>query len=122
MESITRRDFVRTSVAASAAVAAAATMTVAPETALRASNKARHVKIVGICCSPRKGRTTAASLQVCLQAAKEVNPSIEVELVELAGMNIDGSLAARLSPKPGQADDFPKLVPDYFNRLFYCQY
>ena len=58
-----------------------------------------------------KGKTTAASLQVCLEAAAQVNRRIEVELIELAEMKIDGSLAAGLAPAPGQQDDFQKLVP-----------
>ncbi|OHB66953.1 MAG: hypothetical protein A2V70_08665 [Planctomycetes bacterium RBG_13_63_9] len=55
--------------------------------------------------------TTFASLQVCLEAAREVSDRIEVELIELAGMKIDGSLAAGLPLEPGQKDDFPVLVP-----------
>ena len=73
--------------------------------------KPGKVRIIGIACSPRKGKTTAASLQVCLEAAAQVNRRIEVELIELAGMKIDGSLAAGLTPAPGQKDDFQKLVP-----------
>jgi len=73
--------------------------------------RAKGMKIVGISCSPRKGRTTAASLKVCLEAAKAAGPNIEVELIELAGMKIDGSLAAGLPLQPGQRDDFATLVP-----------
>lgn len=73
--------------------------------------KPGKLRIIGIACSPRKGKTTAASLQVCLQAAARVDRRIEVELIELAGMKIDGSLAAGLTPAPGQKDDFQKLVP-----------
>ncbi|NQU23136.1 MAG: flavodoxin family protein [Candidatus Nealsonbacteria bacterium] len=69
------------------------------------------MKIIAVCCSPRKGKTTFASLQVCLEAAKAVGDRIEVELIELAGMKIDGSLAAGLPLEPGQKDDFPELVP-----------
>ncbi|MBE3070352.1 MAG: flavodoxin family protein [Planctomycetes bacterium] len=46
------------------------------------------VKIIGLSTSPRKGKTTAAALQVCLEAAKAVGPNVEVELIELAGMGI----------------------------------
>jgi len=73
--------------------------------------KPGNIRIIGIACSPRKGKTTAASLQVCLEAAARVDRRIEVELIELAGMKIDGSLAAGLPPAPGQQDDFQKLVP-----------
>ncbi len=50
--------------------------------------KTAAIKIIGLSCSPRKGKTTAAALQVCLDAAKAVGPDIEVELIELAGMGI----------------------------------
>jgi multimeric flavodoxin WrbA len=51
-------------------------------------------------------------VRACLEAAKAVAPSqIETELVELAGMRIDGSVAAGVPLPPGQADDFPCLVP-----------
>jgi len=108
MELVTRRGFVRNSVAAAAAVTAAS---IASQGTAGDLQKAKKVKIMGISCSPRKGKTTAASLLVCLDAAKKVSPRIEVELVELAGMRIDGSLAAGLPLEPGQKDDFDKLIP-----------
>jgi len=94
--------------AAGATIVAGATAATAPAQAM-AGPRTKTIRILGICCSPRKAKTTAASLQVCLEAAR-VDPGIEVELIELAGMNIDGSLAAGLPPAPGQKDDFPKLV------------
>ena len=111
MERITRRDFVKSSVATGAAVAAGASTTAAARRGPVKRTQAKRVKIVGICCSPRKAKTTAASLKVCLQAAKEASAKIEFELIELAGMKIDGSLAAGVPLEPGQKDDFPKLVP-----------
>jgi multimeric flavodoxin WrbA len=69
------------------------------------------VKIVGIACSPRKGKTTASALAVCLEAAKAFDRRIEVELIELAGLQIPGQVAAGLPLEPGQRDDFPPLVP-----------
>ncbi len=69
------------------------------------------VKILGICCSPRKGKTTAAALRVCLDAAKAVDGRIEVELMELAGLKIPGEVAAGIALTPGERDDFPSLVP-----------
>ena len=72
---------------------------------------ANAIKIVGVCCSPRKGKTTAASLAVCLAAAKEVDARIDTELIELAGMAIPGQLAAGLPLAKGEKDDFPALVP-----------
>ena len=103
----TRRRFME------AAGAAIVTGTATAPTSAQAAvgSRAKTIRIVGISCSPRKGKTTAASLQVCLDAAEKVDPRIEVELIELAGMKIDGSLAAGLPLEPGQKDDFPKLVP-----------
>jgi len=69
------------------------------------------IKILGICCSPRKGMTTFASLQVCLEAARAVNKDIKTELIELAGLKINGSVAAGIPLEPGERDDFPSLVP-----------
>ena len=103
----TRRRFMET--AGAAIVAGTATVTTSAQAAARSRDKT--IRIVGISCSPRKGKTTAASLQVCLQAAEKVDPRIDVELIELAGMKIDGSLAAGLPLEPGQKDDFGQLVP-----------
>lgn len=68
--------------------------------------------ILGVVCSPRKGRTTAASMEVCLEAAKQQDPDrIETELIELAGLSIPGQVAAGEPLRPGEQDDFPALVP-----------
>jgi hypothetical protein len=48
---------------------------------------------------------------VCLEAAGEVDARIDSELIELAGMKIDGSLAAGMPLEPGQQDDLADLVP-----------
>jgi len=110
MERVTRRDFVRSSVAVGAAVATA-TAGLGPDTATAQHSRTKRIKIVGICCSPRKGKTTAASLGVCLQAVKEVSPDIDTELIELAGMKIDAAAAAGIPLEPGRKDDFDQLVP-----------
>jgi multimeric flavodoxin WrbA len=107
MQSLTRRDFVKSSVAAGAAAATVVT----PAAAQPAASSKGTIKIIAISCSPRKGKSTATALGVCLQAAKEVGPKIETELIELAGLNINGSVAAGIPLPPGQQDDFPKLVP-----------
>lgn len=69
------------------------------------------IKIVGIATSPRRGKTTAAAVQACLDAAKMVNTPIETELIELAELSIPGQVAAGQPLAPGQKDDFPQLVP-----------
>jgi len=97
-----RREFL--GVAGAAAAAAAANAADAPEAP-------KGVKIVGISCSPRKGKTTSAAVQICLDAAKAVSPSVEVELIELAGLAIPGSVAAGVALPTGHSDDFPSLVP-----------
>ena len=106
---LTRRKFIGV---AGTAVAAGAATTVGAAQAAPAAPPSGRIKIVGICCSFRKGRTTAAALRVCLEAAKAVDPgNIETELIELAGMKIDGALAAGVALEPGQQDDFPSLAP-----------
>jgi len=75
------------------------------------AGQAGAVKIIAINTSPRAGKTTAAALTAVLEAAKAVDPKIEVELIELAAMNIPGAAAAGLPVPAGQTDDFPKLVP-----------
>ena len=84
-EDLTRRTLL--GVAGAAVVAGAAS-----EAALAAEGKeapkAGPIKVIGLSCSPRKGKTTAAALRVCLDAAKAVGPNVEVELIELAGLNI----------------------------------
>lgn len=92
-----------------AGAAAAAGVIASAASAQEAAPKG--IKIVGIATSPRKGKSTAAAVQACLDAAKAAGPNIETELIELAGMSIPGQLAAGLPLEPGQKDDFPPLVP-----------
>ena len=99
-----RRKFITTSIATGAAA------TLASTSASAAGKKS--VKIVGVSCSPRKGKTTATSVKVALDAAKEVDPRIEVELIDLGGKDIAGWSGGA---KPGQAqevmDDFQLILP-----------
>ncbi|MBM4093475.1 MAG: flavodoxin family protein [Planctomycetes bacterium] len=102
-----RRWFVGTLGVGAGAVAAA---TVAAGEAPSAGRKS-PVKIIGVACSPRAGKTTAQALNVCLQAAREVAPDrIEVELIELAGLKIPAELAAGLPLAAGDRDDFPQVA------------
>lgn len=111
MEVITRRDLVKNSAVAAAAVAAGTAVPAAASDSTNAGGAVGRMKIIAICCSPRKGKSTAACLRICLDAAKEVSRKIDVELIELAGKQIPGSLAAGVPLEPGQKDDFPKLGP-----------
>jgi len=94
-----RRNFLSTSFAAGAAA------TLASTTAKAADKKS--VRILGVSCSPRKGKTTATAVQAALNAAKEVDPRIEVELIDLGGMQIAGSSGTSSQP----SDDFDKILP-----------
>jgi multimeric flavodoxin WrbA len=96
-ENVTRRNFIAT-----AGVAALATGLAhgAEEAA-----KGKPIKIIGVSCSPRKGMTTAKAVQAALDAAKGVDPRIDVELIDLGGLSIAG-----YSPKPPQ-DDFTAILP-----------
>jgi multimeric flavodoxin WrbA len=101
-EDLTRRALL--GAAGAAAVAGAASEAVAA-TEGKEAPKGGPIKVIGLSCSPRKGKTTAAALQVCLDAAKAVGPNVEVELIELAGMNIPVFDPAA----PGSAD-FDKVA------------
>ena len=65
--------------------------------------------ILGISCSPRKGKTTATAIQVALDAAKSVDSNIAIEIVDLGGMEISGWKP----PVPGEkhTDDFDSILP-----------
>ena len=72
------------------------------------------MKILGICCSPRKGQTTFKAMEVCLAAAREVHEKIGTELVELADKKIGHCIACNICKQDlicGIDDDFGKLIP-----------
>ncbi len=96
-QNVTRRNFLAT-----AGVAALAT---GLAHGVEEAAKGKTIKIIGVSCSPRKGMTTAKAVQAALAAAKGVDARIEVELIDLGGLNITG-----YSPKPPQ-DDFTALLP-----------
>ncbi len=98
---VTRRNFLTT--AGTAALAASTTSTLA------ATGEGKPLKILGIACSARKGMTTSKAVQTALEAAKAVDARIEVELIDLGGLNIAG-----WSPKPPQ-DDFVTILPKLQN-------
>ncbi len=49
----------------------------------------KKMKIIGICGSPRKNKTSEFALKTSLDAAVQQNPSIETELLTLAGLTIN---------------------------------
>jgi multimeric flavodoxin WrbA len=69
----------------------------------------KAIKIIGVSCSPRRDRTTAAALRACLDAAKASSPNVEVELVDLGGLKINGDVAAGIPLAAGERDDFPQI-------------
>ena len=96
-QNVNRRNFLATAGVAALATGLARGAEEAP--------KGKAVKIIGVSCSPRKGMTTTKAVQAALDAAKGVNPRIEVELIDLGGLSIAG-----YSPKPPQ-DDFTAILP-----------
>ncbi len=101
-EKLNRRKFIGS---AAAAVAAAGIVT---GSANGAQGGAPAVKIIGIASSLRKGKTTAQACQIALDAAKAVSPSIETELMELSGLNLDPYLAVGVK-SVDKPDDFLML-------------
>jgi len=104
-----RRNFLRVAgvgVAAGAAVGASL-----PASSAEPSAAEKRIKILAISGSPRKGKTTAQALAICLEAAKAAGGDrIETELVELADLEIPGYVAAGIPLKPGHKDDFPSVA------------
>ena len=105
---VTRRSFLGSS---GAAALLSAGTSIAAEAGEARAAATKPIKILGICCSPRKGKTTFGALRICLDAAKAADQQIEVELIELAGLKIPGEVAAGVALEPGQRDDFPALAP-----------
>lgn len=99
-QNFTRRDFLATAGAATLAAASMTATAVAAE-----SDRGKPLKILGISCSPRKGMTTAKAVQAALDAAKAIDPRIQIELIDLGGMNI-----APWSPTP-PSDDMKEILP-----------
>ena len=95
---VTRRNFLATAGTAALAAATTAALAAAP-----AGDK--PLRILGVACSPRKGMTTAKAVQVALDAAKAVDFRIQVELIDLGGLNLVG-----WSPTPPK-DDFNTILP-----------
>lgn len=96
---ISRREFV--GVTATAALAGS----LASSAVTAAEGETKPVKILGIACSPRKGMTTAQAVQAALDAAKGLDARIQVELIDLGGLNIAG-----WSPTPPK-EDFETILP-----------
>ena len=99
-QNLTRRHFI--GAAGTAALAASATAARSAE-----NTRDKSIKIIGVSCSPRKGMTTAKSVQAALNAAKAVDARITVELIDLGGLNI-----GPWSPNAPD-DDMAALLPKF---------
>ncbi len=99
-----RRKFMTRTLAAGAAVSIAS----APANA----SNGKPVKILGISCSPREGKTTATAIKASLDAAKKVDRRIEVELLDLGGLEILGWSGGAKPTEGGQiTDGFDLILP-----------
>ena len=78
-----RRHFLTHSLASGGAV-------VLGSTAQAESISETKIRIVGVSCSPRKGMTTATSVQTALDAAEKTDSRIQTELIDLAEMIFSG--------------------------------
>jgi multimeric flavodoxin WrbA len=103
--SLTRRGFL------GATGAAALAGTAVTASGIQAKDQ-KKIKILGIGCSPRRESTTATAVQACLEFAQKAAPDrIDIELITLAGLHINGAVAAGVPLEEGERDDFLKLVP-----------
>ncbi|MDZ7723395.1 MAG: flavodoxin family protein [candidate division KSB1 bacterium] len=99
--SSSRRHFIK-------AAGAAALVGTAAKNVYSAENE---ILIVGVACSPRKGKTTATSMQAALDAAQSVDAKITTEMIDLGGKDIAG-----WKPQAdGQnvMDDFELILPSF---------
>ena len=92
-----RRKFLATTVTAGTALSVASTTAEAQDN--------EPIRIVGIACSPLKGKTTATGVKVALEAAKGVDPRIQTELIDLGGLDIAGSTGGATSAETEQSED-----------------
>jgi len=107
-DDLTRRVFLGS---AGAAIAAGSVASAASQATGDQKAGSGPVKILAVCCSPRKGKSTAQVLKECLKAAQKVDNRIEIELIELGGLDIEGSVAAGIEMPENRKDDFLSLIP-----------
>lgn len=71
------------------------------------------MKIIGISCSPRKGKTTYYTLEKSFDYIKTIHPEIKTEIIDLGGMNINGCHDCghcKTELKCSINDDFNQLI------------
>ena len=72
------------------------------------------MKIVGICCSPRKEKTTRYALNTCLKAVTDAFPQVSPVIIDLAEKEVGACKACGQCMKKlecSQNDDFNELIP-----------
>ena len=106
-----RRGFLTRGLSAATVAAAGTGLTVAAAEPVDKAEK--RITILGIACSVRKGKTTATAVQVALDAAKAVDPRIDIDLIDLGDMTITGWTGSSAKPTdiPKIMDDFEFLIP-----------
>lgn len=100
-----RREFVAKAIGATAAVSAAGSAL--------AGSDSDTVRIVGVSCSPRKGKTTATAVQIALDAAKAADARIETDFIDFGGYNFVGWIGSSTKPNVFEQpkDDFDIFLP-----------
>lgn len=100
-----RREFVAKAIGATAVVSAAGSAL--------AGSGSDAVRIVGVSCSPRKGKTTSKSVEIALEAAKEVDARIETHFIDLGGYSFAGWAGSSTKPNVFEQpkDDFDIFLP-----------
>jgi multimeric flavodoxin WrbA len=71
------------------------------------------MKIIGIACSPRKNKTSAAAVKEALAAARSTVPGVKTQLIEMAKLDVKGCIACGKCMKKLQCthkDDFMKVI------------
>ena len=91
-------------------IVASTTFASTGKTADKTANN-KTIRIIGVSCSPREGKTTATSIKAALDAAAKVDSRIQTELIDLGGLEISGSLGGSTSADAQQPkDDFDLMV------------
>lgn len=99
-----RRKFITKTLVAGTAVSIAS----APANA----SSAKPVKILGISCSPREGKTTATAVKATLDAARQVDSRINVELIDLGSLDVSALFGTTKATEAKQiTDDFDLILP-----------
>ncbi len=94
------------------ALGAGAAVSVLSQSAEAASKK--PIKIVGVACSARRGKTTTQSIRIALNAAMGVDNRVRTKLCDLGGKDVQGWPGGA---KPSDGIAKLKKMDDYFNKV-----